>query len=267
VEKAVRPVVVKQAEILDKVGMEEAPPLQGYVRFISKPSAEAILNAERNDPLFVRWQYGLGRAAVFTSDAKSRWAKRWVDWPGFDRFWANVVRDLLPHAQADEAKLAYDPATDELVAEYRPGRAGVTPPDIYAFGPQDFRRPVPLEKTAEGVYRGRVRVEGRHGLFRVRPLAETAAFPEIGLLRDQSELNEWGSNEALLKHIAEFTGGRFNPNPRAVFDSQGRSVTATLRLWPGLLAIAILLNLVELVSRKWRGLIERWRQAPASATA
>ena len=215
VEKAIRAGVAHKAEILEHVDMESAPPLDGYVRFISKPTADVILTAERNDPLFVRWQYGLGRTAIFASDAKSRWARRWVAWEGYDRFWANVLRDLLPHAQAGEAKLNYDSASDELVVEYR--LAGGVPepdtvPDIFAFGPQGFQKPVRMEKATQGVYRGRVRIENRLGLFRVRPAVESQVFPEIGLLRQQAELNEFGSNEALLKQIAEFTGGRFQPS-------------------------------------------------------
>ena len=31
------------------------------------------------------------------------------------------------------------------------------------------------------------------------------------------------------------------------------------RLWPGLLAFALLLNLIELVMRKWRGILESFR--------
>ena len=270
IEKSIRPGVVRQAEILEKVGMDSAPPLLGYVRFESKPGAEVILTAERDDPLYVRWQYGLGRTAVFTSDAKSRWAKNWVNWNGFDRFWANVFRDLLPHAQPGEAKLTYESAADDIEVEYRLGRAvpePETPPDVYVFGPRDFRQPVPVHKTAERVYRGRVHVGGLHGLFRVRPLVETRAFPEVGLLREQTELNEYGSNEALLKQIAGFTGGRFNPQPDEVFDTGGRSVPSTMRLWPALLALAVLLNVAELVARKWRGLVEHWRSRGERAAA
>ena len=83
--------------------METAPSLRGYVRFISKPTAETILTVDEKDPLLVRWQYGLGRAVVFTSDAKSRWAANWMNWPGFDKLWTNLFRDLLPHAAATEA--------------------------------------------------------------------------------------------------------------------------------------------------------------------
>ncbi|MEO8372848.1 MAG: VWA domain-containing protein, partial [Candidatus Solibacter sp.] len=80
VEKALTIKIVKQAEILEGVAMESAPQLKGYVRFTSRPTSDTILMADREDPLLVRWQYGLGRAAVFTSDAKNRWAANWVQW-------------------------------------------------------------------------------------------------------------------------------------------------------------------------------------------
>ena len=68
VEKTITPKVVKQAEILDGVGMDDARrQLKGYVRFQARPTSDTILMADREDPLLVRWQYGLGRAAVFTS--------------------------------------------------------------------------------------------------------------------------------------------------------------------------------------------------------
>src|ERR1700687_3354763 len=138
VEKPVAPVVVKQAGILSGVGMEAAPSLRGYVRFISKPTAETILTVDEKDPLLVRWQYGLGRSVVFTSDAKSRWAADWVTWKGFDKLWTNVFRDLLPHAETGEAKTEFDSASGDLIVNYQLGRDVEDPPKlpaIFAFGP------------------------------------------------------------------------------------------------------------------------------------
>lgn len=259
VEKPVKPVVIKQAEILADVGMENAPTLSGYVRFEAKPGADTILSIERRDPLYVRWQYGLGRAAVFTSDAKSRWASEWVAWSGFDRFWSNVFRDLLPHAQAGEAVATYDSANDELVVDYRlaphveePRRA----PDIYVLSGSDFRRAALVTKVADRAYQARAALEGRRGFFRIRPLEESRAFPEAGCYRQEEELSQYGSNEPLLRELSRFTGGRFQPAPGDVFDAGGRAIPTSLRLWPALLALAILLNLAEVVLRKWPGIVE-----------
>ena len=108
VEEAAKPVVVRQVELLDGVAIEEAGPLLGWVKFVAKAGAETILQfEEENDPLLVRWQYGLGRSAVFASDATARWATNWLDWSGFDLFWSNLVRDLLPRAPAIETRTHY----------------------------------------------------------------------------------------------------------------------------------------------------------------
>lgn len=262
VEKPISPIVTKQVEILDGIEMNKAPALKGYVKFTAKPTAETILSVpgtapDQRDPLLVRWQYGLGRVTVFTSDAKSRWAEPWVNWPGFDRFWANISRDLLPHTESEEARVDFDPATSELIVDYHLGRQVAEPsviPGIYAFGPDGFQRPVPVQKVAGGAYRGRVSIGDRQGLFRIRPLNETRAFPEIGFYREERELTEYGANESLLKQVAGFTGGRVNPEPSRVFNAAGRSVASTMNLWPGLIALAIALNLAELVMRKWAGM-------------
>jgi Ca-activated chloride channel family protein len=272
VEKSTKVGIVQKAELLEGVGMESAPALQGYVRFITKPSANEVLNidqqtADKKDPLFVRWQYGLGRAAVFTSDAKSRWASAWIAWPGFDKFWANVFRDLLPHAPMTEATAGYDDASGEIVVDYHLGQHIESPskiPDIFVLGPNNFRKPMKTVKLASGVYRASIAIGTNEGLFRIRPVEESRAFPEVGFYRQETELLDYGANEFLLKQIAQSTGGRYYPNLNTgnaaqVFDSGGRSVPGSLQLWPGLLALAILLNLIELVLRKWKGLVEALR--------
>lgn len=260
VERPVSAQVVKRTEILAGVNAESAPQLKGYVRFVAKPTAETILTVDQKDPLLTRWQFGLGRAAVFASDAKSRWAADWITWPGFGAFWTNLARDLLPHTQGGEAQLDYDSANGDLVVHYRLGR-GVSEPDtippIFVFGPDRFQAPIPVRKVAAGTYEGRIAIGARQGLFRVRPAEESLAFPEAGLYRPEAELADYGSNPELLKQVAEFTGGRFEPDPGEVFAATDRSIATTLSLWPGLLGLAVLLNLAELVLRKWKGMVGR----------
>lgn len=265
IEKPVYPVVMKKAEILEGVGMEQAPPLGGYVRFIAKPSAEIVLSIERRDPLYARWQYGLGRAAIFTSDAKSRWASQWVSWRGYDRFWGNAVRDLLPHTEDGEAAARFDSSNGELVVDYHLSRRVDEPvkiPEIFVFGPEGFQQPVEVRKTAARSYRGHVAIGNRYGLFRIRPLEDSRAFPETGVYREEQELSEFGSNELLLKQIAQFTGGHYQPAPAGIFDPGGRSQLSSMSLWPLLLALAVALNVIEVLLRKRRGILETlggWR--------
>ncbi len=259
VEKTLRAIVGKNAEVLDGVGIDSAPPLKGYVKFIAKPSSDTILKVDQKDPLLVRWQYGLGRAVVFTSDAKSRWAADWVTWKGFDRLWTNIFRDLFPHAEAGEAKVEYDSASGDLLVSYHLGRDVAPPakaPAIFAIGPAGFQHPVPISELADKSYRGRIHIGQQQGLFRIRPLEDSRAFPEAGYYRQEQELLDYGSNPFLLRSISEFTGGRFNPSPGQVFETGRRSEASTLRLWPGLLGFAILLNLAELIMRKGKAVVD-----------
>jgi Ca-activated chloride channel homolog len=256
VEKPLVPEVSQRAEILEGTGIETAPALKGYVKFIAKPTAETILSIDKKDPLLSRWQFGLGRSAVFASDAKARWAADWITWRGYDKFWTNLSRDLLPHAQAGEASIDFDSANGDLVVEYRLGRDVPEPspiPGIFVFGPDGFQQPIAIKKIASGVFEGRVQIGAKQGLFRVRPLVESRAFPEAGLYRPEAELADYGSNDALLKQVAEFTGGRFEPSPKSMFDPGRRQIPSSVSLWPGLLGLAIALNLAELILRKWKG--------------
>jgi hypothetical protein len=72
------------------------------------------------------------------------------------------------------------------------------------------------------------------------------------LYRQEQELADFGSNEFLLREVASYTGGRFNPAPGQVFDPGNRAIPSTMRLWPGLLGLAILMNIAELLLRKLR---------------
>ena len=260
-EREFHPEVVTQAEILDGVEMAEAGPLLGWVKFEAKPAAETILEVDEKDPLLVRWQYGLGRAAVFTSDAKNRWAANWVAWDGFDRFWANVARDLLPRSASVEATTRFDRATGEVVVSYRSADAAGAEelPEVYVLGPDGFRAVAQLERIAAGVYEARAKVGGRYGLFRFRPASELERFPESGYYRENVEMDVYGSNPALLEAVANATGGRVNPTPGDVFRNDDRAVETSWGLWPGLLALAILINLLELLARKgWLPWLGRW---------
>jgi hypothetical protein len=169
---------------------------------------------------------------------------------------------MLPHAVASEADAEFDRAANELVVDYHLGRNVDEPasvPDIFAFGPNGFQSALKVTKVAAGHYRARLGLGERQGLFRVRPLVESRAFPEVGFYRQEDEMVEYGANDQLLHQVAEPTGGRYNPPLPSVFDSSGRTIPATLELWPYLLALALGLNLAELILRKWRGLWESLR--------
>ena len=82
-----------------------------------KPTSELILATEKGDPLLAWWRYGLGMSVAFTSDAKSRWAAEWLSWPGFSKFWAQVVRHAMRKSETKGVSVA---------VEQKDGKATVT---------------------------------------------------------------------------------------------------------------------------------------------
>ncbi len=266
VERSLAPLISEKSDVLEDVAMETAPPLRGYARYKAKPSSDTVLeiDAIKKDPLYVRWQYGLGRAAVFASDAKSRWAESWIGWPGFDKFWTNVSRDLLTQVDPTDASASYDAANGDLLVQYRMADAVTEPvsvPQIFVLGPNAFRKEIEVKKAAARLYEGRIHIGSETGLFRIRPVNDSTAFPEIGLYRQQPELEDYGLNEGLLKEIATFTGGRLDPPVDEILNSGGRSNYTQWPLWPACLGLAIALTIAELIARKWSGVTQRFRRS------
>ena len=114
--------VAKSAQVLRGIDFDRAPGLGGVIPLKTKPLAELLLRTHVGDPLLVRGRRGLGRTAAFASDAKPRWAHRWIGWDGFPKFWSQVARDLMRQGAASlgGASLRITPGADE--GSFRAGR-------------------------------------------------------------------------------------------------------------------------------------------------
>ena len=89
VEQPFSPQIKTDSPILS--GIDSLPVLHGYVTSSPKEAGTMILTSELGDPILASWQYGLGKAVAFTSDASGRWARNWLTWGGFASFWNQVI--------------------------------------------------------------------------------------------------------------------------------------------------------------------------------
>lgn len=97
-ESVVQPQIVNRHEILRGVDAP-IPPIRGFVLTSVKqnPLVEVLMRSpepanETNSTLLAAWTYGLGRAAVLTTDAGKRWANGWTAWDGYDKLFSQMVR-------------------------------------------------------------------------------------------------------------------------------------------------------------------------------
>jgi hypothetical protein len=253
------PQVVRATHALKEIDLEAAPFLLGYVMTRPKPTCEVILATEKGDPLLAWWRYGLGMTAAFTSDAKSRWAAEWMTWPGFGKFWTQVVRHTMRKSDArglmahtarkgKKASLQVDAVNDlgqflndaqvELtlidprlrrekaaVQQVAPGRYAVDfdTPDAGAYHLE-----VSLTQNDQVIYRqSRGMMVGYSDELRIRP-----------------------TNETLLRSIAAASGGTYAPDPDKLFDLPAAQASRPRPLWPALVAAALFLLVLDVALRR-----------------
>ncbi len=256
VEEPFYPTLTAVSPIL--TGIDAVPQLAGYVATTPKPAGRVVLTTHQNDPLLATWQYGLGRAAAWTSDATGRWAQQWVTWDEFSRFWAQVVRwtivertevpvDLAVTMEGEVARVTVD-AQSEDGAFVNGLDAGVS-----IVGPDGNPVQVDLAQTAPGRYEGTF-VPQAEGAYVMRL---TATSPPAGggleegedvlalttgwVMGYSPEYASLESDPTYLAGLAEAGGGAVLTEPAEAIAHNIRGVGVRRDLWPYLLALAALL--------------------------
>lgn len=260
VEERFFPTLVNASPILS--GIRQTPPLYGYVGASPKATAQVILETHLGDPLLASWQYGLGRAVAWTSDATGRWAGEWVRWNGFPAFWAQMVRWTI--RQGAESNV-------ETVVTLEGSEASVTVDTRRADGdffndlemtanvvaPDGAVSQLTLQQTAPGRYEGAFDPE-RQGAYLIGIAGQTGSDEEAAVAQTSGwvlgyspEYRNLRTNEALLQSLSAVTGGRTIGNdPAAAFTHNLPTNAATRPIWPWLLLIAVVLLPVDIATRR-----------------
>jgi uncharacterized membrane protein len=101
------------------IGLENAPRLRGYVKTEAKDSAEVLLRSGTGDPLLARWNYGLGRVAVLTTQLGGDWAREFLGWEAAPSLMANLTRQLAGVPQRQPLALTLGSNSGGLAADIR----------------------------------------------------------------------------------------------------------------------------------------------------
>lgn len=202
------------------------PPLLGYNGTTPKSTARIALETPRGDPLLATWQYGLGRAAAWTSDLKGQWASDWVVWEGFARFASQLVGWTLPVPQVEgldvRAELQDEQAvirvgvsdTEGQPRSFLEGRAVLIGPDLEPLETE-------LTQVGAGQYEASAALS-QPGTYLVQVSIkdgeEMVGRQTLGLVVPYSpEYKTSGADPSLLDELARITGGGELPEPVAAF--------------------------------------------------
>lgn len=275
-------------------GLVAFPPLHGYVGTTAKTTAQTILITDQDDPLLAAWQYGLGRAVAFTSDASGRWARDWLPWQGFPTFWSQTVNFVSGRQVESALEVQVEPLekTARLVVDaLTPGGEFLNGYDLQAnvVAPDGSLVELPLPQVAPGRYEGEftptqpgaylVGVVGEPEGTTESQAGEAVAGTAGWVLSYSPEYRRLASDPALLSKITAVTGGRIAAeDPAQAFAHTLPAPRATRPIWPWLLALAALLLPLDIAARRlaltradllrgYRGLLERLLRKEAAPAA
>ena len=235
------------------------PRLLGYNGTTPKAAAQTVLMTSRDDPLLAHWQYGLGRSVASTSDATGRWAKGWLAWPGFDRFFGQLVAWTFPGEETGGIEARFLSEGERTRLRLESVESDGTPRDLYEtqvtmVAPDLKTSTVRLQQTAPGVYEADLGAIGPGAYaLRVRQTkpGATALGRTLGLVAPTpAEYRLLGTNERLLATLRGATGGREVREPRDVWRHDLTAARSVVDLWPLLLVLALLLWPLDVAIRR-----------------
>ncbi|MEC9331323.1 MAG: glutamine amidotransferase [Verrucomicrobiota bacterium] len=259
--------------MLNGLAPDSYPQLLGYVATSEKPRAETPLLTMQGDPLLAHWQFGLGRAVAFTSDAKSKWGNNWIRWEQYQTFWSQIANWSLRRIETSDL-------STEVAIEQGRGIISVEAIDTegnfrnfldlqaVVVNPKGERELVILTQTAAGRYEAKfeTRETGSY-LVHLRQLenGKISSSQVIGTNLDHSpEFADSRPSQARLKRLAEVGGGKLlkrdftKDNP---FKHDRKETFQPVDLWDWMLKFAILLfpidvgiRRIQIDSKEWK----RW---------
>jgi uncharacterized membrane protein len=261
------------SEVVRGIGANEYPKLLGYVATSPKPRAETPLWTDKGDPLLAHWQYGLGRAVAFTSDAKPRWGRIWMNWDKYRQFWSQIGQWSL-------RRLENADFTTEVSVDKGEGVINVEALDeqgnfrnflnlqAIVSSPKVERQTVRLEQTGPGHYEARFPTKDV-GLYMLNLTdvkdGQVRGSQIIGASVNYSpEFNASEPNLNLLRRIAETGGGKMlDPGVPSVnpFLHDRQNTFQPRDLWEALLKFAIVLFTLDVGVRRIQIGRDEWLRA------
>jgi hypothetical protein len=254
-------------------GLDQPPSLNGLILTQRRPEATITyaMSAPTGEPLLAHWNVELGKTAVFTSDA-SKWAKRWLDWPGYRRMWTQIARTTA-RVRSDSpyeftAEAVGDSLHFRLVATDggKPVDRLETP--VTLWDPKQKQSVVNLSQTGPGVYEGTApATESGSYVAILKPSLDGKKLKPIvtgASVSSGIEYRRLNTDRVLLEQIARESRGRVldlnTPKSANLFDRTGIIPReARTPLWRPLLLWTFLVFLLDVGTRRiaWDRFVSR----------
>ncbi|MGB8353703.1 MAG: VWA domain-containing protein [Chthoniobacteraceae bacterium] len=257
IEEPFAAVQASRSPLTDGIDWKQSPLLLGYNATKPKPTTDMLLVTERGEPLLATWRYGLGQCVVFTSDAKMRWASEWIAWPGFGKFWAQMVRGIMRKGGQSNMQVTSRESGDKLLLHIdavspdgnflnelpitvsSASSGGVTKTvEAHQDGPGSYAASVDLPATGSSMLAIHYQPSGGGEYL----LSHTRDYPK--------EFLSTNTNENFLQQLAAIGHGKYDPSGADVFARPAKMTDRRFDLTNYFLMLALLLFPVDIWLRR-----------------
>jgi Mg-chelatase subunit ChlD len=252
VQEPFQPVIKATNESI-VAGIGVPPPLHGYVATSEKETAQVFIQSHKDEPILAGWNVGLGKAIAWTSDAKPAWAKEWIPWRNFGKFWGQVINWTLPAADTGtdfDLRVSMHQGMAEVNIDTRsPSEASYK---VHVVGPDRTNQRVDIQQVTPTRYSGTFQTQDR-GAYIVTAEREGDARRSVETLSlpYPAEYAEFQVDTASLRMLAAGTAGIYEPTPTQMAAPAGVPIESQTSLTQALLVIAVILFVLEMILRRF----------------
>ena len=252
VQEPFQPVIATTTEsIVAGIGM--LPPLHGYVATTEKETAQVFIHSHKDEPILAGWNFGLGKAIAWTSDVKPAWAKEWIPWHNFRKFWGQVINWTLPAADAGsdfDLRVSMHHGVAEVNIDTRiPSEVFYK---VHVVGPDRASEIVEIQQVTPTRYTGTFQMQDSGSyIVTAEREGDTRRSVETLSLPYPAEYAEFRVNTASLKMLAAGTTGIHEPTPTQIAAPAGVAIERQTSLAHLLLVVAAILFVLEMILRRF----------------
>ncbi|MFZ5990070.1 MAG: VWA domain-containing protein [Bacillota bacterium] len=250
------PKLKSYSPILNEI--ESIPTLDGYIGTTPKGTARVIFTSDEDDPVLAVWQYGLGRTAAWTSDAKGMWTSNWLAWDKSPKFWKNLVSWLIQKKVKEDYSVTGGFSEGKGDIELR------VPPDenlkdvkveAVIISPSGKEEKASLNPVSPGVYNGTFSGD-ETGVYitniSLSSKGETIKSISTGIIIPYSPEYDVDKNDSgdFMERLSYESGGRIIRNAREVFAGKLPAIESINDMTPLLLILILILFMIDIAIRR-----------------
>lgn len=249
------------------------PDLDGYVATTAKSTARVVFSSDRDEPILATWQYGLGRTAAWTSDAKGMWTQSWLEWEQSPQFWKNIVSWLMQRrVQGDytiKGGLAAGAGTIELTLRPDGGSQGEKV-EAMIISHSGSEQSITLDPSSPGIYKGTFDAD-EAGVYianiSIKNSGEVTRSINGGMVIPYSPEYDISRKDAdaFIQKLAYEGGGRVLKSSSEVFSGELAPVISIIDMTSTLLIIIIILLMLDITVRRLNIPLEKAQALAAGA--